>query len=53
MPLAEVRQRGWVTKTEDLGVLENKVQDLLGLGSLRVQPSSPSPHDVQTRPVNL
>jgi HTH-type transcriptional regulator / antitoxin HigA len=34
VPLAEVRQRGWVTKTEDLDVLEDDVQRLLGLESL-------------------
>ena len=34
VPLAEVRQRGWVTKTDDLDVLEDEVQRLLGLDSL-------------------
>ena len=34
VPLAEVRQRGWVTKTDDLDVLEDDVQGLLGLDSL-------------------
>ena len=34
VPLAEVRERGWVTKTEDLDVLEDDVQGLLGLDSL-------------------
>ena len=34
VPLAEVRQRGWVTKTEDLDVLEDDVRALLGLDSL-------------------
>jgi HTH-type transcriptional regulator / antitoxin HigA len=38
LPLAEARQRGWVSKSDDLDVLEREVQALLEIDSLEVGP---------------
>ena len=38
LPLAEVRNRGWLPDTEELDVIENAVRKFLDLGSLDEQP---------------
>ena len=38
VPLAELRKRGWVTKTDDLNVVEREVRTLLKIESLNDQP---------------